>query len=293
LNKIYFTNYAKLIFSANELPKTYDISPAFWNRWIILEFPYIFKSKKEIDSMPVSERLNVKERDESIIDKISTPEEMSGLLNWSLIGLDRLLKQKDFSYSKSVQEVRDFWIRKSDSFMAFCLDELEIDGDRFIEKKELRRIYNEYCKLHKIKSQGDKAIRNTLDIHFGVMDDRKIVCGESFHVWDGVRFKVDVNVKCESCQGYHGFSNRIGKNNSIGEFKYGGKPAEVNPPIPLFPVESVEKLNEQDLTNILIDKPEGMLIIDAINKGFLIEQINEWKASGLIFESPAGTIKLI
>jgi len=35
-----------------------------------------------------------------LLKKISTPEELSGLLNYALDGLDRILKQKDFSYSK-------------------------------------------------------------------------------------------------------------------------------------------------------------------------------------------------
>lgn len=239
LNKLYFTNYAKLVFSANELPKTYDISPAFWNRWIILEFPYIFKSQKEIESLPLNERINVKVMDEEIINKIATKEEMSGLLNFAIEGLHRLLKQKDFSYSKSVNEVKDFWIRKSDSFMAFCLDELEIDGNYLIEKKELRKAYNDYCKNYKLKVQGDKAIKNTIDIHFGVMEDRKWFCNEWFHVWDGVKFKLGKVKDCETCQLCHGFSSYIGKKNSLGESETGGNPDGSQGRLPLFRVENL------------------------------------------------------
>lgn len=292
LNKLYFTNYSKLIFSANELPKTYDISPAFWNRWIILEFPYTFKSQKEIDSMPTSERLNVKLMDEEIINKITTEEEMSGLLNWSLDGLDNLLKQRDFSYSKSVNDVRDFWIRKSDSFMAFCLDELDFDnGESFIEKKELRKAYNDYCKFHKIKSQGDKSIANSLNIHFGITEDRKWVDSEQKHVWEGVCFKSKLNSENKISQGFHDFSNRIGKKNSLYQIENGGNLAT---PFLLSTRDDLASITWFDVEMILKEKSAKEIEIDTlISYGVSEKLIDQWKSEGLIYESRAGWVKLL
>ena len=40
-----FTNYAKLIFSANAIPKSPDDSDAFFRRWIIIVFPFKFTGK--------------------------------------------------------------------------------------------------------------------------------------------------------------------------------------------------------------------------------------------------------
>ena len=42
LTQVHFVNYAKMIFCANELPQTSDITIAFFNRWIIIDFPYTF-----------------------------------------------------------------------------------------------------------------------------------------------------------------------------------------------------------------------------------------------------------
>jgi Predicted ATPase len=54
--RICFTNYAKLIFSCNQLPKVYDMTLAFWRRWIVIEFPNKFpdnpKFKEEIIKHP-------------------------------------------------------------------------------------------------------------------------------------------------------------------------------------------------------------------------------------------------
>ena len=47
-----FINYAKMIFSSNELPPISDLSDGFWLRWILIPFPYQFLPKKEINDLP-------------------------------------------------------------------------------------------------------------------------------------------------------------------------------------------------------------------------------------------------
>jgi putative DNA primase/helicase len=84
-----------MIFGANELPTTRDTKNAFWERWILLEFPYTFISKNIYDTLPESEKKMVKIKDENIIEKITSQDEMSGLFNWALEGLHRLLEKKD------------------------------------------------------------------------------------------------------------------------------------------------------------------------------------------------------
>jgi len=225
--------------------------------------------------------------DEEIVNKITTSEEMSGLLNWSLKGLKQLRTKRDFSYSKSVNDVRDFWIRKSDSFMAFCLDELNFEqGESIIEKKVMRKAYNDYCKFHKIKTQGDKSIANTLNIHFGITDDRRSFHNDWFHVWDGLGFKFGSLEECKVCHDCHGFSVCIGKKNSIGENEKGGNPAEEKESGGLFLLE--------DMKNILLDcKNQEIKINDILNKGFTLEQIQYLKDKAEIFEPIKGTIKLL
>ena len=187
--RVNFTNYAKMIFCANELPITYDITPAFWNRWILLEFPYTFLSQKELDLLDEDELINKKLADTEVIDKMSTDEELSGLLNWALIGLERLLKNSDFSYSPSTNDVKIKWIRKSDSCAAFLMDSVEECYGGEISKTELRHKYFKYCKEHKLRPCGDKAMKNTLIINYGANDTRKSMDGDLVYCWEGVTFK--------------------------------------------------------------------------------------------------------
>jgi len=192
LNDLNFVNYAKMIFSANSLPIVYDASDGFWDRWLLFEFPYKFMTQEQIDLLPEKEKENKKVKDTTIIDKLSQPEELSGLLNKALNGLDDLLKNSNFSSTKGTEEIKMFWIRQSDSFMSFCLDCVQEDYDCQISKKQLRKRYQQYCKEHKIKGVSDRSIQITLQNEFGATDTRKYINQESVNVWEGIKFKSDL-----------------------------------------------------------------------------------------------------
>jgi P4 family phage/plasmid primase-like protien len=186
LRDLSFENYAKLIFAANELPRVYDFSFGFWSRWILLEFPYTFVSKKEFEN--TKDKTNIKIADTKIIDKITTDDELSGLLNLALDGLDRLQKNKGFSYSKGTDEVKTMWVRKSDSFTAFCLDHMEESEGQYISKKVLRGAFHKFCRNHKLKGTSDKSIKVTLESLYGVSEERpQLLNGE--WAWFGIKFK--------------------------------------------------------------------------------------------------------
>ena len=186
LTRVKFVNFAKMVFACNKLPKTKDTTTAFWNRWILFEFPYTFLGEKEISQLKPEEKKNVKLRDMNIIDKLSSPEELSGLLNRALDGLQRLLNNKDFSNSQGVKEIKNLWIRKSDSFLAYCLDHIEENSEVKIEKKVLRLAYAKFCKKHKVKPVSDKAIRETLFENYAVSEER--TSGGQYN-WEGIMFK--------------------------------------------------------------------------------------------------------
>ena len=196
LRDLFFTNYSKQIFACNELPKVYDFKPGFWSRWVLFEFPYMFIDKKEYDVL--EDKGNMRIRDTEIIDKLTTEEEMSGLLNAALDGLDRVRKNKDISNSKGTAETKNFWIRNSDSFTAFCLDMIEEDYDGNIERKELRGTFMKYCKAHKIKGASDKGIKATLEDMFGAVEGRKYDGTNQKYVWEGVKFKENYKISCIS-----------------------------------------------------------------------------------------------
>lgn len=71
-----FRNFAKLIFSCNEIPETDDTTDAFFRRLIIINFTQQFLAEKD---------------DPHIIDKLCTEEEFTGLLHELLGRLPRII----------------------------------------------------------------------------------------------------------------------------------------------------------------------------------------------------------
>ncbi len=185
LRDITFVNAAKFTFACNELPMVFDLSKGFWDRWILLEFPFTFVTQDEIDKN--KDNINFKLRDENIIERITTPEELSGLLNKYLEGFDRLRQNKNFSATEGSEEIKRIWIRKSNSFIAFCIDEIEEDYESRISKKELRKRYSKYCRDHKVISKNDVIIKRILEDQYGVSESQGFELGLRY--WEGVKWK--------------------------------------------------------------------------------------------------------
>lgn len=190
LPNITFVNFAKFIFACNELPMVYDITRAFWDRWVLIQFPYTFVTKSEYKEAKDKKMLKI--RDENIIEKITTEEELSGLLNQFLEGLQRLNQNKDFSVTLGTKEIKNLWIRKSNSFIAFCMDMIEEDYETKISKKELRRKYSQYCKKHKIPSKSDFVIKRVLQDTYGateIQGDFSLGNKVWDRYWEGIKWK--------------------------------------------------------------------------------------------------------
>lgn len=153
-----FINYAKLIFSANAIPKTPEDNLAYFRRWIILVFQNKF----------------LENANKKILNELTTPEELSGFLNFALEGLKRLLENKDFSFNKSVEEVREQYIRMSDSVGALIMDAILIDPEKYVRKKDLYAIYCDYCRKMKYPIEAENSFHRELQKQIRVEDYRPV-----------------------------------------------------------------------------------------------------------------------
>lgn len=189
LHNIIFVNYAKFIFACNELPMVYDTSRAFWDRWVLIEFPYTFVTKNEYEQAQDKSKLKI--RDEEIIEKITTDSELSGVLNKFLEGLIRLTFTREFSTTKNTKEIRELWVRKSNSFVAFCMDGIEESWEGKIAKSELRHKYSQFCKDHRVSSKSDVVIKRVLEDLFGATENFEYLgdSGGRERFWGGIKWK--------------------------------------------------------------------------------------------------------
>lgn len=170
-----FTPRAKLWFSANLPPPTRDTSNPFFKRWDIFEFPNQFK-------------LGNPNRNDFLIDEITTPEELSGILNWALEGLQRVLINRWFSGMKSIELRRETWLLGASSLYRFVNSCVEEDPNWFETKENFYGAYTKYCKNNNlpildIKTVGGQLPRILPDVRtsYPKIGDKQV------RSWKGVR----------------------------------------------------------------------------------------------------------
>jgi putative DNA primase/helicase len=140
-----FVNFAKLIFSANKVPRTNDKTRAFYRRPVLILFNQIFGTV----SKPV---------DKNISNKLITPEDLSGILNWAIIGLKRLEEQQEFTARMTWEDTSKYYDRLSSPLWAFIQDCVNVTGkaEDYVTKDEFYQKFVEYCKEQKIPTPTTK-----------------------------------------------------------------------------------------------------------------------------------------
>jgi len=124
------TDYAKLIFNCNELPKNAEQTNAYFRRFLIVNF---------------DQTIPEKDQDKELSKKIIAAE-LSGVFNWVLLGLNRLLEQKGFTYCEAVNEARKQYELESDSVNQFIEDGGYIaSSTNYSPIVELYREYRGFC----------------------------------------------------------------------------------------------------------------------------------------------------
>lgn len=119
-------DYAKLIFNTNDLPRTTETTHAFFRRFLIIHFDKTIPEEQQ---------------DRELSNKI-IENELSGVLNWILQGLQRLLNQKGFSSSKAIEKALNAYKVNADLVRQFLNDKTYHKSDT--ETILLQDFYNEF-----------------------------------------------------------------------------------------------------------------------------------------------------
>lgn len=173
--RIKFRNTAKITVIANKFPKVNDNTLAFRERRIFIKFPNEFTGKNQIQNLEKAWLDNTQER--------------SGILNWMLQGLQRLLSQGYFTESKSQEETEIAFQRASDSISAF-ITEMAIFGKPLeTTRNEAYEAYKDYCDFIGVVPENDKVftqrLKNTPKIGIG----KTRQTGKQERTWKGISFK--------------------------------------------------------------------------------------------------------
>jgi putative DNA primase/helicase len=164
---------AKLLFSANALPKTKVYDEAFYNRWIIIPF---------MNSMLGKE-------DPKLTEKLTSPEELSGIINLALAGLKRL-KDNGWKFTYG-DDAAAFYKRNCEPVIAFLEERCEV-SDGYVVKSKLVEAYNEYAKEMNLPMAASKKKFGTTmkdQTAIPVETTCPLVNGKQVEAWSGINLK--------------------------------------------------------------------------------------------------------
>ena len=133
-----FKSYAKLLFSANEMPLNLDDKTnAYYRRLLILEMDHI---------------IPLEQRDRKLKDKLK--KETDYIIMMAMKALQKLYRQGSFTVSEHGRECVEELYRSADSVKAFLDERITAkDGSR-INRSFMFSEYEEYCKENDRQSHG-------------------------------------------------------------------------------------------------------------------------------------------
>lgn len=239
-NPITFINTAKLIFSANELPQTLDDTLAFYRRWIILNFPHKFEGDN---------------CDPQKLEKLTTPQELSGLLNWALEGLQRLLTNGDFSHSMTAEETQRYYTRLASSVAYYLEENIEENPDGWVSKDELYSHYTSWCRNNNLPITPKNIFSKEIHQYVTVREERRTVDKRQVRGWRGISLHYPTTHHEQDSDNSQGSQDSqvplyfysTKKENTISNNKIGNN--LTNPPNPSKPQTTTKEESSQGGTN--------------------------------------------
>ncbi len=169
-----FNNYARLVFSSNRPPPTDEDTLAFWRRWIMIDFPNKFEGP---------------EADTEVLYKLTTKDEISGLLNIALLGLKKLFDKHHYSHEPAPEEVAERYQKSSGAVFAFIEDKCETSPNAWISKSAFYDGFIEYCDKQNIPRIGKEAfgrqLKNAKNAHTESRQRR--IDGQPIWGWEGIQ----------------------------------------------------------------------------------------------------------
>jgi P4 family phage/plasmid primase-like protien len=146
--RIHFRNYAKITVLANRFPKVNDQTLAFKERRLFIKFPNEFTGSNQIQNIEQN--------------WLTINDERSGILNWMLQGLQRLLEQGYFTESKTQRETEAAFLRASDTISGW-LHEVGIkDKNRVTTRSEATESYKSYCEVYGLITESEQEFTKKL-----------------------------------------------------------------------------------------------------------------------------------
>lgn len=164
-----FENKCALTFSCNRLPEISDGGFSFFRRLIVIPFPNTFSGKN---------------RNEKLLEELTTPEELSGIFNKATAAIRDVFKNGNgFSYNMSTEQVAQVYQNRTSDVAKFAYDCIaEKEGARIDSEFMYKLFINWQNKAMSTEILSKKAFAT----RFGKLGFTKKRDSSGVYFWDGV-----------------------------------------------------------------------------------------------------------
>ena len=165
-----FQPFAKILFSANDFIPTKDRTHGYYRRFDILKFNRIF---------------NTEEQKPELLQELK--EEVPGIFNWALEGLERLSQQKwIMTKSAYMENCHNEFKRATNPLQIFIEEECVVEGNATVASNEFRSSYKQYCEEKGYKALSDNKLGQELKRQ-GIKKSRKHTEEGRIIIYEGIQ----------------------------------------------------------------------------------------------------------
>lgn len=162
-----FNSYAKLLFSANNIPRIKDKSGAVISRLVIIPFNASF-TKDDPDYDPY------------IKYKLRKPEAMEYLIQLGLDGLVRVLDNRSFTVSEKVQRELEEYEETNNPILLFFKEEPKIENEA---TSSVFKAYSEFCIANNFTPMSNIEFSKQVKKRFGYSIISKSIKGKTYRIF--------------------------------------------------------------------------------------------------------------
>jgi len=158
-DSVFIYNTARMYFSMNQLPSSYDKSPEFFNRFIIIPFNNVVPKEKQ---------------DKDLLKKFN----YEGILNWMIKGLLRLMENNlNFGTTKENEEIISQYIKQDSPVVDFVDEYCEFNKKSSITTSDLLNYFKIYCNNENLRfKKTGTQLRNEIATKFkDVKESKRII----------------------------------------------------------------------------------------------------------------------
>lgn len=162
-----FNSYAKMLFSANNIPRIKDKSGAVLSRLVIIPFNATF-SRDDPDYDP------------HIKYKLRKPDSMQYLINLGIKGLKRVLANNGFTTSDKVQKELEEYEENNNPILLFFKDDPEIENE---PTNVVYRHYVEFCLANSFTAMSNIEFSKQVKKYFNFDIVNRTIKGKKYRIF--------------------------------------------------------------------------------------------------------------